>query len=68
MAEGMPKPRKPQSTYDTLRNRGRDLDEQIDEAAGDKPPSKAAEPAKKEGVGMPKPSLLTRVLKVVTGK
>lgn len=74
MAEGMPKPRKPQSTYDTIRNRGRNLDEDIDAASGVEPKSKAADTRedakerKQEAAGMPKPSMLTRVLKQITGK
>lgn len=65
MAEGMPKPRKPESTYDTIKNRGRNLDAMIEEAeTGEVKP----QPAKAEPKGLPKPGLLERAKKFITGK
>jgi len=59
MAEGLPKPRR--SVYDTLKNRGEDLDEKISEAETGRKP----EPRKPEPKGMPKPGMLDRLKKFI---
>lgn len=65
MAEGMPKPKMTTvpDAYNKLRNRGRQLDEQIEEAeTGEKKPEpQKAEPQK----GMPKPSMMDRLKRMV---
>jgi hypothetical protein len=65
MAEGMPKPKMTTvpDAYRKLRNRGEQLDAQMDEAeTGTKAPEpKKAEPQK----GMPKPGIMDRLKKMV---
>ena len=61
MGDGMPQPKK-RSTYDTIKNRGRDIDEQVDAATN---PKEVAPPKAPEPKGMPKPSLLDRVKRMV---
>jgi hypothetical protein len=69
MAEGLVKP---QSTYDTIKNRGRDLDTQIDTAVGGKSAEDAPVPVpvsravpKTEPKGLVKPSTYDRLKKLV---
>lgn len=66
---GLPDP----NVVKNLRNRGRVLDEAIESSTEGKQhevkETKAKETQEaKESAGMPKPSLLTRVLKSITGK
>ena len=61
MAEGMPKPK---STIDTLRDRGRDIDAQVDAMVKPQAPKDEA-PKKEEPKNLPKPSILGRLKKLV---
>lgn len=65
MAEGMPKPKMTTvpDAYRKLRNRGNQLDEQMEEAETGvkKPEPPKAEPQK----GMPKPGIVDRLKKMV---
>ena len=67
---GLPDP----NVVKNLKNRGRVLDEQIEAASTGKPveapthEAKESKETKAKEAGMPKPSMLTRVLKSITGK
>ena len=67
MAEGMPKPKMTTvpDAYRKLKNRGEQLDAQMEEAeTGEKKPEPKPEP-KIEPKGMPKPGMIDRLKKMV---
>lgn len=62
MSEGMPRPK---STIDTLRDRGRDIDAQVDAMVKPQPAALEPEVKKVEPKGMPKPGMVDRLKRLV---